>query len=306
MTAFEAMARGWGATRRAPWMVLLLFGCNLLLAAAVAAPMHTAIADHLGHSAVAQDMARSFSAAWLTEFQIAYDPFLKAFSISIVYAGILFLALNTVLSAGAFEVYASGEGAYLHAFGRGIGKFLLRFARVVLVASFFYFVAFWFWQGPAARGLDRLFRDVAAERWHFYLQWLRWALLFASVFVISAIVEYAKADLVIEEHDSALAALGRAAGFVLAHFGRVMSIYLALGALAMLTMLAYAAFARYFPQGNVVTVLIWFVVAQALLWMRWMFRMASWGAAVAYLAPHRKAREVTPPPNVVRLESLSH
>jgi hypothetical protein len=282
MTATDAIITGLRATRRAAWMVLIFFACNLLLAAAVAAPMHSAIADHVGHSQYGQELARDFSAAWLTEFQIANEAFLKAFSISLVYAGILFLALNTALSAGAFEVYARGEGAYMHAFGRGIGKFFFRFARLVLLASVAYFVAFWFWQGPAASAMERLFQDSVEERWQFYLHWLRWALLLASVFVINAVLEYAKADVVIHEHSSALGALGHAAGFVVARFSRVMMIYLFFGALSLIAMLAYAAFARYFPQRNVPTVLIWFLIAQLLLFIRWMFRLASWGAAVAY------------------------
>jgi hypothetical protein len=284
------MKAGLRATRRAKWMVLIFFACNLLLAAAVAAPMHGAIADHLGHSKYGQELTRDFSAAWLTEFQIANDAFLKAFSISIVYTGILFLALNTVLSAGAFEVYARGEAARMHAFGRGIGKYFFRFARIVLIASVVYFLAFWFWQGPVARGVERLFRNSVEERWHFYLQWLRWGLLFATVFVINVVVEYAKADIVIDEHLSALGALGHAAGFVVAHFRRVMAIYVALGALTFVTMLAYAAFARYFPQRNVPTVLTWFVVAQILLFLRWQFRLASWGAAVTYYGAQAKPK----------------
>ncbi len=48
-----------------------------------------------------------------------------------------------------------------------------------------------------------------------------------------------------------------------------MAIYLALGTLSAAAVLAYAAFARFFPQSSVITVFVWFVVAQILLWMRW-------------------------------------
>jgi hypothetical protein len=254
--------------------------------------MYTALADHIGHSSVGAELAHGFSSSWLAEFQIAQADFLKSFSIAIVYAGILFLALNTVLSAGAFEVYRQGEGARMHAFGRGIGKYFGRFARIAVLASLFYFIAFWFWQGPAAHLLDRFFENTVAGRWHFYLDWLRWALLLANIIGINAFIEYTRADVVLHEHRSVLAAFGHSAGFVISHFRRVMAIYCTLGVLTLLTIFIYAAFARYFPQSSVGAVLVWFVVAQALLWLRWMFRLSSWGAAVAYYRAHA-ARETS-------------
>lgn len=306
MTISQAISSGLRATWRAKWMVLIFFACNLLFAAAVAAPMHKAIADHLGASMTGQQMAHGFDWSWLMEFQIAYAPFLESFSIAIVYSSILFLALNAVLSAGAFEIYTQHQRAEhsaiaspgwdLHAFGRGMGKYFLRFARLVLVATVFYFVAFWFWNGPVANGLDRLFVNSAVERWHFYLNWLRVALLIFSVVVINLVVDYAKADIVIDEHRSSLAALGHAAGFAWARFGRVLAIYLSLAVLTGIAIFVYSAFARFFPQSSVATIFIWFVVAQILLCLRWTLRLASWGATVAYYASHRETRSEIPIP----------
>ncbi|MGH9581285.1 MAG: hypothetical protein ACRD2R_09830 [Terriglobales bacterium] len=281
-SAVEAARAGLQATWEAKWMVFLFFACNLLLAAAVAAPMHSAIADHLGRSQVGEELARGFSAAWLTEFQIAYQDFLKGFSIAIIYGGILFLALNTVLAAGAFEVFAAGQGARLHAFGRGVGKYFARFVRVALAASAMYFLAFWLWNDLAVRGLDRWFQDSTREYWHFYLNWTRAAMLFFSVVTVNLLVEYARADIVTRERASSMAALGRGAGFILRKLPQVLAIYLGLGTLTALTILVYATFARFFPQQSGVTVLVWFLVAQALLWARWMFRLSSWGAAVRF------------------------
>lgn len=276
------MTAGLRAAWRAPWMVLVFFGANLLLAAAVAAPMHLAISEHVGRSMVGEELARGFSAAWLTEFQIAYEGFLEGFSVAIVYGGLLFLALNTVLAGGALEVFAEGEGARMDAFGRGMGKYFARFARLALIGSALYFLAFLVWQDQASKLLDRVFRGSVTEYWHFYLNWVRAALLFLCVMLINVTLEYARADVVTCDRQSALAALGQAAGFVLRHWPRVLAIYFGLGTLTLLAILLYAVFARFFPQSSVVTVLVWFVVAQALLWARWLFRLASWGAAVNF------------------------
>src|SRR5512141_2250866 len=116
MTSGQAITHGLRATRGAAWMVVLFFACNLLLAGAVAGPRYTAINDPVGHSLVARELVRGFSAPWLVEFQLSNAAFLKAFSRAVMYAGILFLALNTILSAGAYEVFARGEGARMPAF----------------------------------------------------------------------------------------------------------------------------------------------------------------------------------------------
>jgi len=300
MTVAKAISTGLSAAWRNKAVVSLFFACNLLLAAAVAAPMYSAIADHLGHSMMAHELARGFSAPWLTEFQLAYAQFLKGFSIAIVYGGILFLLLNAVLSAGAFEVFARAErveaegegpaasslGWRMHAFGRGIGRFWGRFLRLTAIASVFYYVLFWFWASRVAQFDRWLFRDSVREAPHFYLEWLRWALLFFCCFVVNAIVDYARAALVTHPDCSTLAALGDGAGFVVGRLGRVMAIYSGLGLLSALAVLAYAAFARFFPQSSVITVFIWFVVAQILLWVRWLLRLSSWGAAMAFYGTH--------------------
>jgi hypothetical protein len=108
--------------------------------------------------------------------------------------------------------------------------------------------------------------------------------------VVNALVEYAKADIVTDEHRSAVAAFLHAAGFFLAHCGRVMLIYLTLGLLTTATIVVYVVFARWMPQYSVATIFIWFAVAQALLWVRWMFRLASWGATVAYYGAEKGER----------------
>jgi hypothetical protein len=289
---------GLRAANRAKWMVAIFFACNLLLAAVVAAPMYNAISEHLGHSATANDLVRGFSSAWLTEFQLAYSSFLHSLTTSIRWAALLFLALNVLLSAGAFEVFAGADddetarsfGWGMHAFGRGMGKFFFRFARLAVIASFFYYVAFVFWNVLMGRLTERIFANAVVARWEFDVNWLRWILLFITLFIINAIVEYAKADLVVHDHFSVLSALGHAAGFVLAHFRRVMHIYFAVGFLTALTILAYSVFARYMPQNTVATIVIWFAVAQLLFFYRWMFRISSWGATVAYYRAHAPAR----------------
>ena len=288
MTALRAISSGLAATRRAQWMVFLFFGCHLLLAVAVAAPMHSAIATHLGRSGVGEELARGFSAAWLTEFQIAYEAFLKSFSIAIVYAGILFLALNTVLSAGAYEVLAGGEDARLHAFGRGMGKYFTRFVRLALIASALYFLVFWIWNDLAVRQLQRWFEDSTREAWHFRLNLVRVTLLLAFAMLVNVWVEYARADIVVRQRESTLAALGQAAGFVLRHLPSVLFIELGLGSLAALTIAAYAVFARYAAQDSPATILLWFFVAQGLFWLRWRFRLSSWGAALEYYRSHTR------------------
>jgi hypothetical protein len=290
MTASQAILAGLRAAWRTKWMVFLFFAANLVLAAALAAPMHSAIRDHLGNSATAEELARGFSATWLLEFQLVYRAFLRGFSVALVYGGIVFLLLNTALSAGAFEVFTRGEGAGMHAFGRGVGKYAFRFFRLLVIASALYFLVFLAWNSGAGWLVEKLGEGLVRERWYVMVEWLRYALLAFSVFTVSAVTEYAKASVVAHDRPSVLAALGDGAGFVVAHFRRVMAIYVGMGALGALSIFLYAVFARFFPQASVLTVFLWFVVAQAFLWLRWMFRLASWAAAVGYYGANRRLK----------------
>jgi hypothetical protein len=282
MTVGSAIRAGISQVRRNQWMVWIFFCCAFLMAAGLAAPMHLVLKDYVGHSTVGNDLVRGFSDSWLTEFQLTHEEFLSSFSVTLVFAGIMFLALNTVLSAGAYEVFVRPEEGRMRTFGRGIGKFFFRFARIAVIASVLYFIAFWILNKPVAWLIERAFRDSIHEVWPFWLTWLRVLVLVLTVFVISIVVEYARADIVLHDHASAFAALGHGAGFVTSRLGRVFAIYLGVGFFTFACIALYAIFARYFPQTNVVTILIWFLVAQALLWSRWMFRLASWAAAVEY------------------------
>ncbi|MBZ5628524.1 MAG: hypothetical protein LAO06_06610 [Acidobacteriia bacterium] len=295
MKPSAAIGQGLTTAWRNKWMVSIFFGCNLLMAAAVAAPMHDAIADHVGNSAVGRQLADGFSAAWLAEFTIVNGEFLKHFSVGVMYAGILFLALNTLLSGGAFEVFASGQEAGLHAFGRGMGKYFGRFARIAVIGSLLYWLAFCIFNGVLEKWIAAILQSASVAGPWMWLGLARVALLVASVLVVNALMEYAKADMVIDEHTSAIAAFLHAAGFFLSHFGRVMLIYLTLGLLTAASLVVYVVFARWMPQHSVATIFIWFAVAQALLWLRWMLRLASWGAAVAYYGSHARSRGAAEP-----------
>jgi hypothetical protein len=302
MKVTTAIRSGLCAASRNKFLVFIFFACNLLLAAAVAAPMHDAMAAHLGDSKMSADLVTGFSSAWLTEFQIANEGFLRGFSTAILYAGILFLALNTILSAGAFEVFAQGEGAGMHAFGRGLGKYFVRFLCLAIAASVLYYVAFWFFNGPADGWIRRPFEKTVFERTEFWLLLARDLLLLLVVLVVNAMVDYAKATIVAVPRPTrfplfaAIAALFRGMGFVLRQFVRVMAIYIGVGLFSVAAILIYAVFARYFPQHSVATIFFWFLVAQVLLWFRWMFRLASWGATVAFYQSHLPVVEPAPQP----------
>lgn len=282
MTASRAIKSGLSAAARNPWMVWIFFGANLLLAAALAAPMHSALGDYLGSSARGEELVSGFSAQWLAEFTLLNAVFLKGFTNAIVYAAIVFLVLNTALSAGAFEVFYRGAGATAHAFGRGMGRHSGRFFRLMVIASVFYFVVFWFFNHLVAHIIDQVFGQGVHEGPFFYLNWVRWLLFFFCVSAVNALVDYAKAGLVADDHASVLAALGHSAGFVLRRFASVMGIYFALAFLTWLAVFLYAAFARYFPQGSALTIFLWFLVAQAFLWLRWLLRLAQYAAATAF------------------------
>ncbi len=298
MTVSKAIRAGLAAAGRAKFLVFIFYACNLLVAAIVAAPMHDAIKAHLGGSKMSEELVRGLNSAWLGEFQIANEGFLRGFSTAIVFAGIAFLLLNTILSAGAFEVFVRGEGAGMHAFGRGIGKYFARFVRLAIFASFLYFVVFWFWNGPVEGWIRGAYRATALEGTQFYLLRVRDVLLIFTLFMLNATVEYAKANLVVRQRRSALVALGAGVGFVVRRFGRVMGIYLGITVLTALAIAVYIVFAIYYPlqSASAWVILGWLVVAQALLWVRWMFRLSSWGAAVAFYQSQLPATEPVPQP----------
>lgn len=195
-------------------------------------------------------------------------------STTIGYTGLLFLAVNAILSAGAVGTLAGTDSQRgTLAFWANTGKYRSRFMRLVALASVAYWAAFAFWNVLAAGWVARWFHEAVASKMQFWMGLFRIGALLCTVAIISVIVDYAKVALIVEDQRSAAVALWRSTCFVVRHFLSTMIICLLIGLMSLAAIAGYVVFARQAAQDSPLRVALWFFVAEVFFWLRWGCRL---------------------------------
>jgi hypothetical protein len=206
------------------------------------------VADHLGHSLLAERVAQGFDLDWWEEFSsqasglgqtlapsvIGFAAVLKNLSDLLdrqpttVMAGVIgtWLVLWSFLAGGILDRYARdraiGVGGFFAAAGANAGR-LIRLGLLVLLVYAWLFAYVHGWLFDDFYGW--LTRDLAAER-AAMAAWFALYVVFGLLLVaVNVVADYARIRLVVEDRHSAIAALAASIRFVRRHAARVFVLY---------------------------------------------------------------------------------
>lgn len=265
---FRAVARNWG-------LVVLLLAVNLLVAAALAAPLSARMEADLRNRDAAGAMAHGFDYPWWSEWQerqqgwpasFAPDVFGTGFAFRnvdlllkgalpgglfragdegtpdpaldpvLLELGALYLLLQVFLGGGVLGVLRAPAGGWTaRGLLHGSGFYFGRLLRLAIVSLAALWIVFRLYF-PFADWTDRLAREAVSERTAMALTLGRHALLLMAILFLNMVGGYAKAMIVLEERASALLAWISALSFCARRILRTAGHY-ALLALAALALL---------------------------------------------------------------------
>jgi hypothetical protein len=259
-----ALRQGARRVNGAPAILAGVFVANVVLAVPLAIALRGMIADHLGASRAADQAVSDVNIDWWEEFSAqahglgtTFRPAIIGFAavlsnidsvvdnerhyVAVTTAGIAYGVLWLFLAAGIIDRYARGRPTLASGFFGASGGFLLRFARLGVMAWATYAVLF----SLVHRALlgdfyDWATRDLAVERTDVLIRLALYLVFGALLVACNVVFDYAKIRTVVEDRVSVIGALAAGVRFV----GRVPAaacgLYAACAIVFLLVLAAYA------------------------------------------------------------------
>ncbi|MDX1631717.1 MAG: hypothetical protein R3234_07640 [Thermoanaerobaculia bacterium] len=326
MSFVSAVREGLIRAIRAPGLVALLWGVNLLAALPFAVVLGASIHDDVASRPAAHRLESGFDVDWAGELDAGALGFEASFGPEIVGAGAFLRNLEAWWSgrlftdpAGGWGLLAAGTvfalvwifllGGVLHrlaqprerssvtlrpggaggargGFGAACGRFFFRFLRLAVLSAPLYLLIFW----GARRGfgiLEDALRDVTSERTALLGTVLGALLVVLALTLVKVVFDYAKIAVVLEGRRSALGAAWAGARLVASRPLAAVGLYWSFALLALLGLWLYGVVA---PQAGPATwpaVLGALVLGQLALALRLGLRVATFGAETALFGSMR-------------------
>jgi hypothetical protein len=272
MSIFAVFGRSVRVVSRSPRLILLLYGCNLLIAAVVAAGVRWVLASS-GSLAALEPLVRDFDFSLMSDFL----RFRGEAVTGVLQTGILLacfsLPLQTILSAGTLTCLLEGRESFsFRDFFSGCGHFGPRFIRLGVMAILLAGIVVLLAIVLASLFIGKMTADATSETT--VMGWGAGAFGFVmfAFFCAWTVTEYARIVLVRTDGRRVLAALRAAAGFVWNRIARVIGLQVILAGVACGILIVYlgieSALNASSPAMIVVTVLLQQLVILGRTWSR--------------------------------------
>ena len=266
--------RNWG-------MILLLFLFNLLFAGIAAVPMHGLLDKFIGHSLVSQQLTESFSLQFLFEFLHENRAPLDWILPMVIYLGLFYLLLNTLLLGGVIHVFRNADGRFtLEFFFHGCGKFFFRFLRLFLLSLPFFLLTGILWMILNSL-LRRLGLAMHSEVVTFWLFWLRLLLLLVLLFFVNMIFDYAKIGTVVDDSKRMWKTARTCIKFVFRNLGRTLALYYLIALLGLLFLAVYILLSHAMTSSSGVLIVLLVVFQQVYMFLQVWFRLTLYSSQMA-------------------------
>ncbi len=284
--------------------MLLAWASSLALVLPLALVVGEAIHDSLGHGFSAENLRVGFDSTWYTNFAAKTRGLAASFSPTIigigailngldatirgellqmhpalVCAGLAYLALWVLLSAGLVPRYTATRSNAT--FASDVVRFFPRFALLTVIALGLYGALLLGLLSGLEHEIENITRETIDERIHFAWILAGHALVWALLWCISIVFDYAKILSVVADPCSPRRALLGAVRLV---FGRPMATFglsATLGLLGLVVLLVYAVVTPGASPSSWLTVVLAFVLGQVFLLARIAVRCLFWSSQTA-------------------------
>ena len=277
-----ATREGLVAARRAPRLAVTLWLVNLALALSAGVPAFLALRSAIGERPGADALADGFSFGILFDLVETQPGLLGGLVLSAVGVAFLGLLVGAAATGGTLEVLASRDDRpFAHRFGRGAGRFFVRFVRAGLLAGLVAVLAAALVAGPLMAAGGRMRRESGAEVASQLVS--LGAVLLAGLVVLLALLalDAARIRIVREDARRVLPLLRSGFAVVLGHPVKWLGTWAVNAALGALALALYLAFRHEVPAGTGPLVLLMALAQQAFVLTRAWLRVVLLGSEMA-------------------------
>jgi hypothetical protein len=296
--SWRATLVGTGTARRNPRLVATLWLFNLALALTGMLPAWMTLSSLMGSLPAADALGEAFRFGVLSDLSEIQPGLVSGLGRAALAALGLGLFVGLATTGGSLEVLTSGdERSFGHRFGRGAGRFFLRFLRLGLVTLVVAPLATGLAAAPLL-ALSRHLRRESGSEWLAVSVWLLAVAVAGLVLVLVLLVQDAARVLLVRDDERRVRRLLRPAlATVLRHPLKWLSVWSWNAVLLLALFALYLALSSSVPPGKLLIVLV--LLQQAFVLCRCALRVALLGAEidlVSGLRPRPPAAPVAPPP----------
>ncbi len=325
MTPPAALREGVRRVNRAPLVLAGMFLVTLLVALPLALALHGMIEAHLGASLAAEEAASGVNMAWWHEFAAQASGLGRTFAPSLIGFGAVldnlsalldnaplaatiagatmaWLVLWSFLSGGVLDRYARNRPTRAAGFFGACGRHFWRFLRLGAAGWVVYFFVFGLLHGALFGAVARASSDITVERQAFALRAGGYLLFGAVMLVCTAVFDFARVRIVVEDRRSVLGALLASLRLLRRQRGRVAGLYALNGALFALLLTAYATAAPGAPRSGAQMILV-LVLGEVYILARHYLKLLFYASEVALFQGTLAHAGYTAPPVMVWPES---
>jgi len=295
--SWRATLRGTAVARHNPRLVVTLWLFNLALALAAGLPGWLTLSSVMGSLPGADALGEALRFGVLADLSEIQPGLVSGFGRTALAAFGLGLIVALATTGGTLEVLTSGdERSFAHRFGRGAGRFFLRFLRLGLITLL---------TAPLATGLvaapllalSRHLRRESGSEWLAVSVWLLAVAVAGAALVFVLLVQDAARVLLVRDDERRVRRLLRPAlATVLRHPLNWLSVWSWNAVLLLALFALYLALSSAVPPGRLLVVLV--LLQQVFVLLRCALRVALLGAEielVSALRPRPPAAPAVPP-----------
>jgi hypothetical protein len=278
-----ACLAGWRAAFAMPGVVLLKWSVNVVFAGAATLPAALLLHEHLGHSAVADEVFAEIGIDLATEFASAFEPQLRLAVVAVAPIALMFLLTSLYLTGGILDRLCTGAGGSCGRFFAACNQHIGALIRVGVLALVLFAGAVILPHYGLGRLVERLTQDATGPAPVFYATWVHWTLVFLLASWVARIYDYARVILVLHPERNARAAVLSGTRFVWRHGFRT---FLLWGLLTFVPLIVLFVVATVPGEGGLqTTVAMWLsvVVGQALVVFRITGSLAAFGGQMRFM-----------------------
>lgn len=256
-------------------ILLLLYGCNLLFGLVIALPLHSVLGDSIGHSIEIQKIIEGFDNTVFTDFMNEHGQLLQPLLSQFQWLTVLYMVLFVFLNGGIIHILNGRIG-----FGEGCAKYFWRFFRLSLLFLLLHLltamVIFGILLLIVRNGFD-LFGSEIPIYWSIVVGFI---VYFIAASIVSALSDYAKIRIVVNEQRSAIQAMLHSFGTVFQNFRKTYGLYLLNIAIIGLLYLIYWTLHSNVSTSNFFLIVFMLIVQQFLMLLRLCAKMVNLASAM--------------------------
>ncbi len=273
----------------------VLFAANLALAAIAALPIYKGILEFTGFTSVARQLAGGFLPDWFVDFSFNRPGALGRYADMVGGLGLLAIPINAILAGGVFGRFQNnGEPFSLAGFFRGCCRYAWPFLRLMFIGLVFYWLVFrvvGVWLGKFVE--NRTFNTLD-DRVFFWPHLGVTILALLGLTLVNLVMDFAQVRLVLVEGSTALEAIVSSLGFTLRRLPAAFLVYAAPTVAGLIVPLLYRLLFLWSSTNEslassgigssvgALTLAALFFGQQALMFVRYWFRVATWASEWTY------------------------